>query len=318
MLTLEEYRRLIESAISDNPLPEQPGGLYAPIRYALDAGGKRLRPVLVLAAADALGLDPREAVHQAVAVETFHNFTLLHDDIMDRAEMRRGRPTVHVKWDDNTAILSGDAMLTYASILLCRNSGAKLEPLMAMFNKTAMEVYEGQQYDVDFESRSDVTVDEYLKMIYLKTSVLLGCACALGAIRASASDESVSAFYDFGAKLGLAFQLQDDWLDTYGDPEVFGKKIGGDIANDKKTWLLITALNEAPDIASLLGPSDREAEKFAAVKSVYDRLGLSGRCHELIDRFAAEALKSLDNAGISAEARRFFASLTDSLSRRAN
>lgn len=318
MLTLEEYRRLIESAISDNPLPEQPGGLYAPIRYALDAGGKRLRPVLVLAAADALGLDPREAVHQAVAVETFHNFTLLHDDIMDRAEMRRGRPTVHVKWDDNTAILSGDAMLTYASILLCRNSGAKLEPLMAMFNKTAMEVYEGQQYDVDFESRSDVTVDEYLKMIYLKTSVLLGCACALGAIRASASEQRVSAFYDFGAKLGLAFQLQDDWLDTYGDPEVFGKKIGGDIANDKKTWLLITALNEAPDIASLLGPSDKEAEKFAAVKSVYDRLGLSGRCHELIDRFAAEALKSLDNAGISAEARRFFASLTDSLSRRAN
>lgn len=318
MHTPDYYRKLIEDAVASVDLPAEPRGLYDPIRYALDAGGKRLRPLLTLASAEACGLDPRIAINQALAVETFHNFTLLHDDIMDRAEVRRGRPAVHVKWNDNTAILSGDAMLTFASILLTRGCGAELERLMAMFSKTAMEVYEGQQYDVDFEKRMDVTVEEYIKMIYLKTSVLLGCACALGAIRAGASDAVVNRLYGFGAKLGLAFQLQDDWLDTYGDPAVFGKKIGGDIAADKKTWLLITALNEAPEIAAWTGRNDNPEEKLMAVREIYNRLDLSSRCHELIDKYVAEAVESLRGAGFDADACRFFETLASSLSTRAN
>jgi len=318
MLTPEQYRKLIEDSVASVDLPAEPRGLYDPIRYALDAGGKRLRPLLTLAAAEALGLDPRRAINQALAVETFHNFTLLHDDIMDRAEMRRGRPAVHVKWNDNTAILSGDAMLTFAGILLARDSGGELDRLLPMFSKTAMEVYEGQQYDVDFESRTDVTVDEYINMIYLKTSVLLGCACALGAIRAGAGEERVNALYGFGAKLGLAFQLQDDWLDTYGDPVLFGKNIGGDIANDKKTWLLITALGEAPEVSGWIGRNDNPAEKYRCVRGVYDRLNLSERCHLLMERYVEEALVDLRGAGLGADAERFFITLAGSLSTRKN
>ena len=242
MYTTEYLLNYINKAINEISYPNKPEGLYAPIKYTLDGGGKRIRPVLTLAVCDALGVDIAQAINQALGIEIYHNFTLLHDDVMDKADMRRGRPTVHIKWNEETAILSGDAMLTMASQYACINAGDKIAQVMELFNRTAMEVYEGQQYDMDFESRNDVTVEEYLNMIRLKTSVLLGCACEMGALMAGASDEVKDAFYKYGVKLGLAFQLQDDYLDTYGDPAVFGKKIGGDILNDKKTWLLISAM----------------------------------------------------------------------------
>ncbi len=314
MLTHDEYLSIIEQSLTEIKFPKAPSGLYEPIVYTLSGGGKRLRPVLTLATCNAFGESPETAINQALAVEMFHNFTLLHDDVMDRADMRRGRPTVHVRWDDRTAILSGDAMLTLAGMLVGSGcTDAKRYDAIEMLNRTAMEVYEGQQYDMDFENRTDVKVEDYLMMIRLKTSVLLGCACALGAIMAGASDEARKAMYAYGEKLGLAFQLQDDYLDTYGDPIVFGKEIGGDIVNDKKTWLLITALEEdatgtlAQEISS---PSD-DMQKIARVKEVYDALNLDTRCHELINHYVDMAIAELDRIELTPAAREFFVTLAE-------
>ncbi len=320
MHTRDYYLDLIHESLQSLRLPKEPEGLYSPITYALDCGGKRLRPMLTLASADACGLDPEQAVNQALAIEIFHNFTLLHDDVMDKADVRRGRPTVHVKWDENTAILSGDAMLTLATIVLSRNSGETLPSLLSMFNRTAMEVYEGQQFDMDFELREDVSIDEYINMISLKTSVLLGCACALGAIRAGAEAEKVKALYDFGHMLGLAFQLQDDWLDTFGDTAVFGKEIGGDILNGKKTWLLINAIERDQDgeIARWLKINDRPAERISAVTAIYRRMNLHNECEREINRYIDLAVKSLEQAHLSYEAHNFFEQLAESTRGRAN
>lgn len=320
MYTRDQYLDIIHEAITSLSLPETPAGLYRPITYALDCGGKRLRPMLALAAADACGLDPALAVNQALAVEMFHNFTLLHDDVMDRADMRRGRPTVHVKWDENTAILSGDAMLTLATVILAENAAECLPQLLAMFNKTAMEVYEGQQLDMDFESRDDVTVDEYMHMISLKTSVLLGGACAIGAIRAGADDSRVKALYDFGHMLGLAFQLRDDWLDTFGDPAVFGKAIGGDILNAKKTWLLIKAM-ESDDTGELRRWLDDDGDpeaRIAGVTAIYRRLGLDKACMREIDTYVDRAVNAVRSAGLPADAQEFFIDLAERTRERAN
>ena len=290
-----EYLQIVTDAISNLRLPGQPNGLYDPIRYTLNCGGKRLRPVLALAACEAFGKEAMTAIHQAIAIEMFHNFTLLHDDVMDKAEVRRGRPTVHVKWNEETAILSGDAMLTTANMLLAVKCGERLPQALELFNGTAMNIYEGQQYDMDFESRTDVTVEEYMEMIRLKTSVLLGCACGMGALMADAPFETQVRFFDFGVNLGLAFQLQDDYLDTYGDPETFGKSIGGDILNDKKTWLLIMAMNEDKSgrIKSMLGTTDDPESKIKAVRSIYDELDLPQRIHELISAYIDTAIKCL-------------------------
>lgn len=306
-----EYLEMVSTAIANLRLPAQPAGLYDPIRYTLDCGGKRLRPVLALAACDALGKEPMTAIHQAIAIEMFHNFTLLHDDVMDNASVRRGRPTVHVKWNQETAILSGDAMLTTSTMLLAVKAGDHLAQALELFNGTAMNIYEGQQYDMDFESRTDVTVEEYMEMIRLKTSVLLGCACGMGALMADAPFETQVRFFDYGVNLGLAFQLQDDYLDTYGNPETFGKAIGGDILNDKKTWLLIMAMNEdkSGKIASLLGQTDDPRGKIEAVREVYNSLNLPERVHELISAYIDTAIKSLDHIGLSPEARAFFMDL---------
>ena len=308
MKEYNEYLQLVKDAISNLRLPQQPAGLYNPIRYTLDCGGKRLRPVLTLAACQAMGKEPMTAIHQAIAIEMFHNFTLLHDDVMDNASVRRGRPTVHIKWNQETAILSGDAMLTTSTMLLSVKAGEHLAQALELFNGTAMNIYEGQQYDMDFEQRTDVTVEEYMEMIRLKTSVLLGCACAMGALMAGASFESQVRFFDFGVNLGLAFQLQDDYLDTYGNPETFGKAIGGDILNDKKTWLLIMAMNEdeSGEIKSLLGHCDNPEDKIARVRAVYDRLNLPERIHELISAYIDNAIKNLDHLDLSPEARAFF------------
>lgn len=320
MHTTDSLLDLIHNAILNLDLPKEPSGLYKPIEYALDCGGKRLRPMLALAAAEACGIAPEKAINQALAVEIFHNFTLLHDDVMDRADVRRGRPTVHVKWDENTAILSGDAMLTLATIILARDAGTTLPALLQMFNKTAMEVYEGQQYDMDFESRLNVTIDEYLNMISLKTSVLLGCACALGAIRAEAPESTVESLYKFGHMLGLAFQLRDDWLDTFGDPAIFGKAIGGDILNDKKTWLLINAINrdESEEIESCLADALPPQEKIDKVTSIYRRLRLDKECLERINSYVDAAISAIKETEIPHEAKEFFIGIAESSRTRAN
>ena len=314
MQTLSDYLGIIEQKLKSLSYPSAPAGLYDPIAYTRDGGGKRLRPVLTLATCEAFGQPASTALNQAAAVEMFHNFTLLHDDVMDGADMRRGRPTVHLKWDDRTAILSGDAMLTLAGILVRRDCRPQQAVAASgLLDRTAMEVYEGQQYDMDFESRTDVTVDEYLEMIRLKTSVLLGCACRMGALMANAPEADAKAMYDYGVLLGLAFQLQDDWLDTYGDPIVFGKEIGGDIINDKKTWLLITALQEDTEGVlqrEMTAPSAPD-EKISRVKEVYDRLGLSRRCHELVDLYVGRAIAALDKAGITPAARDFFTAIAE-------
>lgn len=311
---MKEYTRyldLVNEAIANLRLPDRPEGLYAPITYTLQGGGKRLRPVLTLAACDAMGKDPKTAIHQAIAIEMFHNFTLLHDDVMDKADMRRGRPTVHRRWNEQTAILSGDAMLTTSNMLMAIKAADHLAPALDLFNGTAMNVYEGQQFDMDFETRLDVTVEEYMEMIRLKTSVLLGCACAMGALMADAPMETQFRFFDYGVNLGLAFQLQDDYLDTYGNPETFGKAIGGDILNDKKTWLLIMALAEdsTGTVRSLLGVNDDPEAKIAAVREVYNRLGLPERIHELISAYIDTAIKCLDHIDLRPEARVFFMDL---------
>lgn len=289
--------------------------LYEPVAYTLESGGKRLRPLLCLRAAEAFGLDPRLAINQAAAIEMFHNFTLIHDDVMDRSELRRSRPTVYAKWGTTQAILSGDALLTLATQTLTRQAGDRLGAVLDLFNTTALEVYEGQQLDVEFETRDDVTTDEYLKMIRLKTSVLLGCACRMGAIMAGAAPDDASRIYEFGERLGLAFQLRDDWLDTYGDTEDFGKPIGGDIRNRKKTWLFITACLEAPHAMSEALNAGDEAI-VDRVRSVYDTLSLSERCQALTARFCKEAAAKLAEIKMDAESRKWFNSLIDkSLSR---
>ncbi|MGN1266278.1 MAG: polyprenyl synthetase family protein, partial [Muribaculaceae bacterium] len=210
MLTFNEYLERVNAAIESLPYPAAPAHLYEPISYTMALGGKRIRPVLVLMACDAVGGDIEKAILPAVGLEMYHNFTLLHDDVMDKADIRRGKPTVHVKWDDNTAILSGDAMLTMATQLIAKTDVAVMPQVMELFNRTAMEIYEGQQYDMDFENRDDVTVDEYISMIRLKTSVLLGCACKMGALIGGADEAKAQKFYEIGENLGLAFQLQDD------------------------------------------------------------------------------------------------------------
>ncbi len=316
MYTLEFFTDYINKAISEFSFPQDPKGLYEPIEYTIADGGKRLRPILALASCVALGGDVELVRNQALGIEMFHNFTLMHDDVMDRSDTRRGKPTVHVRWNNSTAILSGDAMLTMATMLVSQCDDSKMHDVMTLFNQTAMEVYEGQQYDMDFEQRTDVTIDEYLEMIKLKTSVLFGCSCEIGAIMAGADMVDRKSFYDFGVKLGLAFQLQDDYLDTYGDSATFGKKIGGDIINDKKTWLLITALAEdtSGELQSIVGNKDIDPEiKIDTVRTIYDRLNLGKRCQKLIKQYVQAAIDEIDAMPLMEDSDSFFKSIVDSL-----
>lgn len=289
----------INKAIESLQWDKEPRGLYEPIAYALASGGKRLRPVLALTAAAIFGGKEEEVLPAALALEVFHNFTLLHDDVMDRALVRRGRPTVHVKWDDNTAILSGDQMLIEAYRLLEGVSGAKLALVLRWFNEMATGICEGQQLDVDFEHADRVAISDYLKMIELKTAVLLANALRTGAYIAGAGEKEQEALYEYGRHIGLAFQIQDDLLDVYGDPETFGKAIGGDICCNKKTYLLLTALAtaSAEDKAELeqwLLVSDRDREKIAAVTTLYTRLGVREAAEAAIEKHTAEALQQLE------------------------
>ncbi len=286
---------------------EQPAGLYAPIKYTLDLGGKRIRPVLMLMAYNLYKEDVESIMSNAVGLETYHNFTLLHDDLMDRADMRRGMPTVHKKWNDNTAILSGDAMLILAYKLMCQNSSANPPKALDTFTEATLGVCEGQQYDIEFEQRNDVKEEEYMEMIRLKTSLLLACALKIGAQLAGASETDTQHLYNFGEKMGLAFQLQDDLLDVYGDPAVFGKKIGGDILCNKKTFMLINALNMCNEEQhkALIGWIEKQdfvaEEKIAAVTKIYDEVGIKALCEKKIEALFAESLESLKQVKVDEE-----------------
>ncbi len=295
----------MEEYISGLEFPEQPSGLYAPIKYAIEAGGKRLRPSLAVMAYRVFADDADKVMPAAAALELFHNFTLLHDDIMDNADVRRGRASIHSKWGANTAILSGDAMMIWAYRLL--EGVPNLGKVLHEFNKLAIEVCEGQQMDMDFEDRGDVSLDEYMEMIRLKTAVLIAGAAKIGAIVAGASEKDCEAVYEYGVQLGLAFQLQDDYLDTYGTPEVLGKNIGGDIAEAKKTFLTITAMNEAGEAtrrAILNTFSDHGhslAQRVARMKTIYNSLDVPAITLGAVERHLSAAAKALDSIGKPAE-----------------
>ena len=324
MKTFDQYLSIVNEAINNikDRYPKQPADLYNPIYYTMALGGKRLRPVLMLMACEAVGGKAGDALIPAIGLELFHNFTLLHDDLMDRADVRRGKPTVYRKWNDNVAILSGDAMLTMATQHIARARAEVLPEVMELFNKTAMEIYEGQQWDMDFESRTDVKVDEYLKMIRLKTSVLLGCACKMGAILGGASKALANDFYHMGVNIGLAFQLQDDVLDVWGDPATFGKATGGDIMNNKKTFLLLNAMNmatgdDAVELNHWLSATDADpAQKIPAVTAIYEKLGLRDMSDGYISMYSNHALETLAAMRIDKDAAQAFADLTVKLIKR--
>lgn len=310
MHSLEFYAQLIEEKIQKLSYPEEPIILYSPVQYIMGLGGKRLRPALTLLSAGLFTQDVQRAVPAALAVEIFHNFTLMHDDIMDNADIRRGKATVHKVWNSNVAILSGDATLILAYDQLLKLPDNILRPILETFNQTALEVCEGQQYDMDFETREVVTVPEYLEMIRLKTSVLIAAAMKIGAICAGASIAQQNALYTAGANLGLAFQLQDDYLDVFAKDEKFGKMNGGDIINNKKTYLLINALNSGEkraveEIKEWIRKSDFvPSEKVAAVKAIYDRLGTGNETKLQAISFINTALEMLNMIDVPAESKK--------------
>lgn len=299
MLTADEILKLVNERLTVVATGRTPEGLYEPIRYVLSLGGKRIRPTLMLLAYNLFREDPERILTPACALETYHNYTLLHDDLMDNADKRRGKPTVHVQWNDNQAILSGDTMLVLAYQMMAESPAEKLKPVLDIFTETALEIGDGQQLDMEFEKRTDVTEDEYIEMIRLKTSVLLACALKIGAILAGASEEDADNLYRFGEKIGLAFQLQDDYLDVYGDTSVFGKAIGGDITSNKKTYMLINAFNRAnPDQRKELerwvtAKDFCREEKIAAVTRLYNEIGIDRLAQDKIAQYFDESREYL-------------------------
>jgi geranylgeranyl diphosphate synthase, type II len=304
MQQLGTYTSLIEKAIMQIDLPSKPANLYDPLRYFMTLGGKRMRPILTLLGAELFGTPKEKALNAAMAVEIFHNFTLIHDDIMDEAPLRRNKETVHTKWNQSIAILSGDVLFVKAYQLLAKQEATHLPQLLELFNRTAIEVCEGQQMDMDFESRNDVSIEEYVEMIRLKTSVLLGCALEMGAIISNASPKDRQAIYNFGQHLGIAFQIQDDILDLYADPETFGKQVGGDVIANKKTMLNLKAyeLADATEM-KILGELAIESDpviKVKKTKEIYTLLGAKEACEEEMRthyQIAVSALNSIETKG---------------------
>ncbi len=319
MKSFQEYLDIVNQTIAAIPYPAEPRQLYEPIAYHMALGGKRIRPVLALMACDAMGGDSNAAIDAAVGIEMFHNFTLLHDDVMDNADVRRGKVTVHRRWNDNTAILSGDTMLTIATQYIARTANWQV---MDLFNKTAIEIYEGQQWDMDYEVRNDVTVDEYINMIRLKTSVLLGCALKTGALIANADGKQADLLYEAGVNMGLAFQLRDDVLDVWGDPATFGKEIGGDIMNNKKTFLLINAMNlakgdDADELRHWLNdPYATRDDKVNGVTALYERLGTRQLAEDAIARYNDQAVAAFNQVKMTDEDKKTFISLANKLAGR--
>ncbi|MDN3678204.1 polyprenyl synthetase family protein [Flavobacterium paronense] len=307
MQGISYYQDIVAAHFKSLTVRKEPKNLYDPIVYILSLGGKKLRPVLTLMAAEVFDVDCKNALAAATAVEVFHNFSLIHDDIMDDAPLRRGKETVHEKWDINTGILSGDAMLILAYQYFEEYEPKIFRELAKLFSKTALEVCEGQQYDVDFESRDDVSIPEYLKMIEYKTAVLVGAAMKMGAIVAETTTENANSIYDFGLNLGIAFQLQDDYLDAFGDPETFGKQVGGDIIENKKTYLYLKAIefasdNEREQLLHLFSiqPSDN-SEKIKSVKEIFNQTGASEATQKAIQDYTFRAFETLEKMNISVD-----------------
>lgn len=305
MHALSHYQELISAYFTELHLNKEPKNLYEPIEYILHLGGKRMRPILTLMATEVFDVDCKKALAAATAIEVFHNFSLVHDDIMDEAPLRRGNETVHEKWNINTGILSGDAMLILAYQHFEEYEPKIFRELAKLFSKTALEVCEGQQYDVDFETREDVTIPEYLKMIEYKTAVLVGAAMKMGAIVAETSEENANLIYDFGLNLGIAFQLQDDYLDAFGNPETFGKQVGGDIIENKKTYLYLKAMefsnaDEKEQLTHLFSiqPSDN-TDKIESVKSIFNQTKASEATQKAIQEYTFKAFETLEKINVS-------------------
>jgi len=305
MQNIETYQKSFLSYLEDFVVNKKPKNLYEPINYILKLGGKRLRPVLTLMTSEIFNGSTSAAMDAALSVEVFHNFSLIHDDIMDDAPLRRGKATVHEKWDLNTGILSGDAMLILAYQLFENYEPKIFQALAKLFSKTALEVCEGQQYDIDFETRNDVTIPEYLKMIEYKTAVLVGAAMKMGAIVAEASEEDQNLIYDFGRYLGVAFQLQDDYLDAFGNPETFGKQVGGDILENKKTYLYLKTLelgNNAEKTSLLdlmINKALTDDEKVEKVKALFNASGAADATQLAVKDYTQKAFNVLDKINIS-------------------
>lgn len=331
MFTSDELLKLVNDYLDNMPYERKPKSLYEPVRYVLKIGGKRIRPVLMLLAYNLYKDAPENILSSAIALEIYHNYTLLHDDLMDNAPMRRGKPTVHKRWDANTAILSGDSMLVLAFEKMAQCCPDKLKPVIDLFTETALEIGEGQQYDMEFETRSNVTEDEYIEMIRLKTSVLLACALKIGAILADAPDEDAENLYRFGEQIGLAFQLQDDYLDVYGDPKVFGKATGGDILSNKKTYMLINALAKADDNqrkeleqwlavegeeTTGMERTDAQNAKIRAVTDIYNKVGIDRIAQEKINYFFEESKKYLAAVKVPEEKKMMLREYTAKMMRR--
>lgn len=300
MYTSNELLEIINQYLSKLSYDRKPASLYEPIKYVLDLGGKRIRPILMLLSYNLYKDNPQEILSSACALETYHNYTLLHDDLMDEAPLRRGQQTVHMKWNANQAILSGDSMLVLAYERLAKCDTKHLEAVLSLFTETALQIGEGQQYDMEFEMRNDVAVEEYIEMIRLKTSVLLACATKMGAILADATQEDAENLYKFGEQIGLAFQLQDDYLDVYGDAKVFGKKIGGDIVSNKKTYMLITAFNQAntgqrAELENWINKKDfNTEEKIVAITRLYNEIGIDKLAKEKMNFYYEQGKIFLD------------------------
>jgi len=319
MRSVQVYQEIFSSHLSSLRFEKEPIGLYKPISYIIQLGGKRMRPVLSLMACEAVGKDPISALAAATAVELFHNFTLLHDDIMDEATLRRGQQTVHHKWDVNTGILSGDALLVTAYQQLNTYDDFLFSKLTKLLSETALLVCQGQQYDVDFETRDNVSMDEYIHMIRLKTAILLGCALRMGALAGQASEDIADSLYDFGVNLGIAFQLQDDLLDAFGDPKTFGKKVGGDIIENKKTILyhLTRAHANDKDLADFeqlmsSTPQD-EDQKINDVKAIYESTDARRRTTEQVMTYTKKALDALNQSSLADSQLAYFTAFAEEL-----
>ncbi|MBU0764253.1 MAG: polyprenyl synthetase family protein [Bacteroidetes bacterium] len=319
MYSFSELQAIVEQEIQSRRFNDEPHGLYAPVNYVLSLGGKRLRPVLTLASCNLFSPDISKAIGAAIGIEIFHNFTLLHDDVLDNADKRRNRPAVHVKWDINTAILSGDAMSVLAYRYISQMPPDSLEKVLSLFSDTALQVCEGQQYDMDFEKRTEVSQEEYIEMIRLKTAVLIACSLGSGAIIGGASGNDSELIYQFGINLGLAFQLQDDYLDVYGESGIFGKKTGGDILSNKKTFLLISALETADEKQSeklkywLSVKKFDPAEKVKAVKDIFTELNIGRLTCGRIKYYSDKALHLLGQVDVPAEKKEVLHQITEKL-----
>jgi geranylgeranyl diphosphate synthase type II len=324
MKQLTDLQAIISKEVNQLTFPVYPAELYEPIKYILSLGGKRMRPALLLMACDLFGGDVHKAISPALAIEVFHNFTLMHDDIMDNAPLRRGKVTVHERWNSNVGILSGDVMLIEGYKLMMQVDEHLLRPILNIFNETAVGVCEGQQIDMEFETRNDVSIDEYITMIRLKTAVVLGGALKIGAIIGGASTEDATLLHTFGEQLGIAFQLQDDLLDVYGNPEKFGKQVGGDIISNKKTFLLIKALELADKAQGaelnkwLTTQQADQKQKVAAVTSLYNQLQVRQHAEETMQAYSDKAFQALDAINLPDEHKQYLRDFADGLMVREN